>query len=113
MLSEIVVPVLESLGYEYKPRDAIPGRLFFAKESSPQYRTHHLSLAELDSGFWKSHIAFRDTIRAHDDMAAEYIELKIQLAETYARTQQLDRDGKTEFVSRVLEMAAKEQRQSG
>jgi GrpB-like predicted nucleotidyltransferase (UPF0157 family) len=46
-----LILVVEALGYEYKPRDTIPERVFFAKESSPEYRTHHLNLTPLESGF--------------------------------------------------------------
>ncbi len=107
-----LIPVVEALGYEYEPRDTIPERVFFAKESSPEYRTHHLNLTPLESGFWKNCIAFRDYIRTHDQIAAEYGDLKKHLAEIYAHTHQLDRDGKTEFVSRVLELAEQEERES-
>lgn len=103
-----LVPALEALGYQYKPLDAIPERLYLAKESAPEYRTYHLSLTEPGSRFWKNHLAFRDYLRAHDEIAAEYVELKMQLAEAYARTGQLDREGKTEFVAAVLKLAEKE-----
>lgn len=106
-----LVPVLESLGYEHRAHDTIPERLFFVKESAPEHRTHHLNLAQKDSGFWKNQIAFRDYLRTHPQVAAEYVDLKKRLAEDYARTKQLDPEGKTEFVSRVLELAQKEENQ--
>ena len=100
-----LVPRLEALGYEYKPHDTIPGRLFFAKERMPAYRTHHLSLAERDSLLWLDHLAFRDYLREHEQIALEYVALKKHLADEYARTNVLDRDGKTAFVQRVLRLA--------
>jgi GrpB-like predicted nucleotidyltransferase (UPF0157 family) len=103
-----LVPTLVAFGYIYKPLDVIPERLFFAKESPPEHRTHHLSLTEPGSGFWKNNLAFRDYLRAHDEVTAEYVELKQRLAKEYAETQQLDRDGKSEFVAKVLELAEKE-----
>jgi predicted amidohydrolase/GrpB-like predicted nucleotidyltransferase (UPF0157 family) len=102
------VPTLVASGYIYKPLDVIPERLFFAKESPPEYRTHHLNLAEPGSGFWRNHLAFRDYLRSHDEMAAEYVVLKQRLARAYAETKQLDRDGKTAFVTSVLDLAEKE-----
>ena len=104
-----LIPVLEAFGYEFKPHDTIPERVYFSKEKSPEVRTHHLNLTALESEFWKKQIAFRDYLRAHDQIAAEYIDLKKRLAEIYARTNQLNRDGKTEFVLRVLELAEKEE----
>ena len=41
-----------------------------------------------------------------------YVDLKKRLAEEYAHTHQLDPDGKSEFVARVLELAEKEERES-
>ena len=82
--------------------------MFFAKEPIPEFRTHHLNLTELGSGFWVNQIAFRDYLRVHEDIAEAYVNLKLYLAEKYARTQVLDIDGKTEFVSQVLKLAKKE-----
>jgi len=103
-----LIPVVGSLGYEYKPHDTIPERVYFAKERSPEYRTHHLNLTALGSGFWIDQLAFRDYLRAHDESAAEYVDLKKHIAERYAQTHQLDREAKSEFVARVLELAVKE-----
>jgi GrpB-like predicted nucleotidyltransferase (UPF0157 family) len=107
-----LIPVVEALGYEYRAHDIIPERMFFVKEHSPKYRTHHLNLTPQQSGFWKDQLAFRDYLRAHDQIAAEYGDLKKRLAELYAHTHQLDPDGKSEFVARVLELAEKEERES-
>jgi GrpB-like predicted nucleotidyltransferase (UPF0157 family) len=105
-----LIPSMEALGYIYKPHDTVPERLFFAKESSPEYRTHHLNLAAQESAFWNKQLAFRDYLREHEQITAEYVELKKRLAETYARTQILDREGKSEFVASVLELAKQEER---
>ena len=107
-----LIPVVEALGYEYRPYDTVPERMFFAKEHSPEYRTHHLNLAPQESGFWKNQLAFRDYLRAHGQIAAEYGDLKKRLGELYAHTRQIDPDGKTEFVARVLELAEVEERES-
>jgi GrpB-like predicted nucleotidyltransferase (UPF0157 family) len=86
--------------------------MFFRKEPSPQIRTHNLNLATQGSGFWKDALAFRDYLRAHDQVAAEYVDLKKHLAELYTHTHQIGPVGKSEFVSRVLELTAKEERES-
>jgi GrpB-like predicted nucleotidyltransferase (UPF0157 family) len=105
-----LIPVVEGLGYEYKPHDIIPERVYFSKEREPEYRTHHLNLTEPDSGFWKDQLAFRDYLRANDEFAAEYVELKRRLAEEHALTGQIPLQGKTKFVARILEMAEDEKR---
>jgi len=103
-----LIPILESIGYDHRSHDTIPGRMFFAKESAPEVRTHHLSLTELGSPYWRNQLAFRDYLRMHHQIADEYIKLKKQLAEYYARTNHLDREWKTEFVNKVLELARDE-----
>ena len=103
-----LIPMVEALGYIHKPHDTVPERLFFAKESAPENRTHHLNLTSQETAFWKNQLAFRDYLRSHEPIAAEYVELKKRLAETYARTQHLDRQGKSEFVASVLKLAEQE-----
>ncbi|MGD2026683.1 MAG: GrpB family protein [Anaerolineales bacterium] len=102
-----LILLLETLGYVYKPHDTVPERLFFSKESAPEHKTHHLNLTTLHSGFWENQLPFRDYLRTHEEMAAEYLALKKHLVERYAHTQEIDPEGKTEFVLRVLELAKK------
>ena len=96
---------LDAIGYDYHPLDTIPDRLFFAKEIQPEIRTHHLNLAQKGSEFWKNQLIFRDYLRDNDQVASEYIQLKKDFAEYYARTNDLDREWKSEFVAKVLAMA--------
>jgi GrpB-like predicted nucleotidyltransferase (UPF0157 family)/SAM-dependent methyltransferase len=102
-----LVPLLESLGYLYRAHDTVPERLFFAKESSPEVRTHHLNLTELCSGFWINQLTFRDYLRTHDHIAVEYGELKQDIAARYAQPKVLNPESKTPFVTRVLALAEK------
>lgn len=104
-----LIPVLEDIGYLHRAHDTIPERLFFARERAAEIRTHHLNLAKPDSGFWRDQLSFRDYLRSHDQIAAEYVELKKRLAVEYARTGRLPREGKTAFVARVLELANREE----
>ena len=82
--------------------------MFFVKESKPEYRTHHLNLTEMGSGFWQNQILFRDYLRQHKKMADAYRVLKQALTEDSLRTNQIDRGGKTAFVTQILAMAEKE-----
>ena len=103
-----LIPVLESLGYVYRPIDTVPERMFFRKGHMQDYRTHHLNLVTQESGFWKKQLAFRDYLRTHEQTAREYVELKRRIAADYARTQVIDPDAKTEFVAKVLALAEME-----
>ncbi len=107
-----LIQLVEALGYKYRTPDTVAERMFFVKEQSPEYRTHHLNLTAQDSGFWKNQLAFRDYLWTHDKIAGAYGDLKKRMAELYALTQQLDPDGKSEFVARLLELAEKEERET-
>lgn len=99
-----LVPMLEKQGYEYRPNGDVRGRLFLAKGPRTN-RTHYLSLTERGSEFYADKLAFREYLRAHPDVAAEYESVKRELADEH----QNDRDAYTErkgaFVERVLEEA--------
>jgi GrpB-like predicted nucleotidyltransferase (UPF0157 family) len=102
--SEIIL-ALDSIDYVYRPVDTVPGRMFFRKESQPEIRTHHLNLTQEGSSFWKNQLRFRDYLRKNDQLASEYIQLKECFVEYYARTNHLDLEWKTDFVTKVLALA--------
>ena len=99
---------LDRIGYIYKPFDTIPARMFFGKEIKPLVRTHHLNLVLEGSEFWNNQLLFRDTLRSNDQLASEYIQVKLSFADYYARTKHLDVEWKTAFVAKVLSMAEAE-----
>ena len=68
---------LEALDYLYCGELGIPGRYYF-RRGMP--RTHQIHSVLVDSEFWKSHILFRDFLRAHPDAAQQYEALKRKLA---------------------------------
>ena len=96
-----VVP-LENIGYEYRGEHGIAGRFYFVKGEP---RTHHLHLVEKDSDFWRSHLLFRDYLRAHPAVAKEYEKLKLELARKYANDRDAYLYGKTDFIENVLKIA--------
>ena len=71
---------LARYGYLLKPEDDVPDRLFFAKTADGTPVTHHLSICEVQSQFWHSHLEFRDRLRADRKVAAEYLALKRRLS---------------------------------
>ncbi|WP_205665661.1 GrpB family protein [Anoxybacter fermentans] len=101
---EKCVEFLEKLGYEYKGEHGIPGRLFFAKGDSTM-RTHHLHMVEWNSDFWRNHLLFRNYLRKHEDVAEEYLKLKRELAEKFAKDRDAYTAGKADFIQRVLKKA--------
>ena len=103
-----LVPAIEALGYEYKPKDTVAERLFFSKEAYPDFRTHHLNITELGSGFWRTQITFRDYLQENDEIAREYIELKKHIADQYSQSENPDPEAKIDFVNKVLGLAVEE-----
>lgn len=95
---------LETLGYEYRPDESVPDRIFFAKGPRSN-RTHHLSLTEPDSTFYKEKLLFRDYLRTHTEAAEKYCRLKEELADKYADNRGAYTEGKSDFVKQILSLA--------
>ena len=98
---------LETLGYEYRPDESVPDRIFFAKGPRSN-RTHHLSLTEPGSMFYQEKLLFRDYLRTHAVAAEEYFRLKEELASKYADNRGAYTEGKSNFVKRILSLARRE-----
>ena len=98
------VEPLASLGYEHRPDDNIPGRLFFRRFDN-KVRTHNLHVTEMGSDFWERHLLFRDYLKAHSEEARRYHELKEALAATYRSDRAGYADAKTGFIESALSKA--------
>lgn len=97
-------PALRTLGYAHKPDPDIPDRLYLVK-GPPERRTHHLSLAEPGSRFWRRHLRFRDLLRADPALAAAYARLKLSLAETHPADRLAYLAGKQAFIDGAIARA--------
>lgn len=72
-------PALAALGYQAMGAYGIAGRLYFRKDDAVGRRTHHLHGYAAGSPQIERHLAFRDYLRAHPDIARQYSALKQQL----------------------------------
>jgi GrpB-like predicted nucleotidyltransferase (UPF0157 family) len=102
-----VVPILESEGYDYVWRptsgeDVPPWYAWFIKRNSAGVRTHHIHMVEAGFPQWDA-LRFRDHLRAHPDVAAEYAALKRRLVAEFPHDRIAYTQGKTEFVTRSTE----------
>jgi GrpB-like predicted nucleotidyltransferase (UPF0157 family) len=79
---------LRTLGYQPEGDLGIPGREAFT--TPPGAPSHHLYVCARDSRELARHLAFRDFLRSHPDVADVYAELKRSLASQF-------RDGKTDY----------------
>ncbi len=108
---------LENIGYIHKGLwDGIPGDRFFLKGHPPQehcsdgedIRTHILHMYTLDSPVVQNHFAFRDYLIAHPEVAAEYAQLKLTLADRHSDDRAAYSEGKRSFIREALAKAARE-----
>lgn len=88
---------MESIGYEVMGEFGIPGRRYFRK--GKDVRTHHVhSFVSGDPGLIR-HIAFRDYLIAHSDIAKEYGLLKTEIIKRNNHDMGFYCDAKDPFIS--------------
>lgn len=91
---------LTELGYLYAPY--LPQEMHWFCKPHPSRRTHHLHLVPTDSSRFRDELAFRDRLRADPEAAAEYMELKRELATRFTGNRDAYTDAKAEFIRSVL-----------
>jgi GrpB-like predicted nucleotidyltransferase (UPF0157 family)/RimJ/RimL family protein N-acetyltransferase len=103
----IAIPALQKLGYEYWYENPDSERMFFVKGMPPfgDKRTHHVHIVEPTSKHWSGKINFRDYLISHPEIANEYQQLKIKLAEQYTYDREEYTNAKGEFVNKILKLA--------
>lgn len=100
--TESLIKIIAPMGYIYVPEfeDELPERRYFYKDRIHE-DTFHLHVVEMDSSFWKRHIALRDYLRAHPDEADAYAELKTLLAKEHMADRDAYTNGKSNFIHRI------------
>jgi len=106
---EKIIPILESLEYDYKGEVGIPDRHVFsaktsttpANGSSKEWPKHHLYCCIEGTTGLRNHLLLRDRLRADAELAASYGELKKRLA---LQTTDMGEyvEGKTGFITDIL-----------
>jgi GrpB-like predicted nucleotidyltransferase (UPF0157 family) len=104
--SRPAITALADLGYCYFPYRA-DSEHWFCKPS-PTFRTHHLHLIPLASPRWNEAIAFRDYLRSHSGIAAEYAALKRRLAQEHRLDREAYTNAKGPFITRITALALQE-----
>jgi GrpB-like predicted nucleotidyltransferase (UPF0157 family) len=94
---------MESIGYTPKGEFGIPGRRYFQKGGDD--RTHHLHAFARGDFNLARHLAFRDYLRGHPEVAREYGELKRAVAKTCENDIGRYCDGKDAFVKDIESIA--------
>jgi len=96
------IPRLCRWKYIYVPEFEVdlPERRYLFKQSHGE-DTFHLHIVEPESEFFRRHLAFRDYLRANPETAAEYAELKRNLAHEFGSDRSGYTDAKTEFIQSI------------
>jgi GrpB-like predicted nucleotidyltransferase (UPF0157 family) len=107
LASETMLPAaierLESLGYIHRGNLGIPEReAFLAPANDP---AHHLYVCPPYSAEFRTHLAFRDYLRAHPKDAKIYGDLKMALAERFREDRSAYITAKGEFVAELTSRA--------
>jgi GrpB-like predicted nucleotidyltransferase (UPF0157 family) len=92
--------IMQALGYEVMGTFGIEGRRYYRKFDASGQRSHHLHVFATGAPDITRHLAFRDYLRAHDNVAAEYSALKEQLTASKADWERYV-EGKDPFIKRV------------
>jgi len=92
---------IEQLGYEAMGEFGIAGRRYFRRNNPAGRRTHQLHAFADGSPHVARHLAFRDYLRAHDDVAAAYAMLKRRLARAHPDDIVAYMDGKDAFIKGI------------
>lgn len=108
--SRPAIAALANLEYCYAPYRADTEHWFC--KPSPAFRTHHLHLVPVGSPQWIATIAFRDYLRAHSEVAAEYGDLKQRLAQQYRFDREAYTNAKGPFVARITGLALRERQEA-
>jgi GrpB-like predicted nucleotidyltransferase (UPF0157 family) len=111
--AQACIAPLEALGYEYNPEfeDTMPERRYFRLMKDEEHLVH-IHMVEITSEFWRTHLLFRDYLRAHPETARAYGELKRALAQQYGPDRDGYTDAKADFIQGVIAAAAEWQRDS-
>ena len=103
-------PEMRRLGYEAMGEFGIEGRRYFRRNDAAGRRTHQVHAFADGSPHVRRHLAFRDFLRAHPAVAADYGALKRKLAEAHPHDIDAYMDGKDGFIktteAQALEWAA-------
>ncbi|PGA98254.1 GrpB family protein [Bacillus toyonensis] len=105
-----VVKKLETIGYYHQAEWSFEGREAFGRkdafvpwsEGNTVWMEHHVYVCDKNSEELKRHVAFRDYLREHADVAIEYGRLKEKLARE-SKNRASYSEGKTAFITNILE----------
>ncbi|MFJ7933817.1 GrpB family protein [Sporosarcina sp. NPDC096371] len=88
-----------AIGYELKGENGIVGRRYFQKGGD--HRTHHVHMYAQGDSEIKRHLAFREYLRAHPEVARKYGDVKVELSQRFPYDIESYIKGKEQLVSEI------------
>jgi GrpB-like predicted nucleotidyltransferase (UPF0157 family) len=104
---------MRELGYEAMGECGIPGRRYFRKDDDRGFREYHVHAFRAGSPGIVRHLAFRDFLIAHPDLARRYSDLKRRLAVEHPDDIEGYMDGKNAFIQETERRAIRWWKPSG
>jgi GrpB-like predicted nucleotidyltransferase (UPF0157 family) len=98
---DLLVESMRGHGYQAMGEYGLPGRRYFRKHTQAGIRSHHVHAYEAGNPEIRRHLAFRDFLLAHPEIAAEYSALKQRLALAHPNDMAAYVDGKDPFIRDV------------
>lgn len=98
---DAAAPAMQALGYISKGEHGIAGRRFLYRNDAAGTRTHQIHAFAVGSPHIARHLAFRDFVRAHPQIAWQYAELKQMLAKRHPNDLEAYMDGKDPFIKEI------------
>ncbi|EOI3554320.1 GrpB family protein [Cronobacter dublinensis] len=98
-LLDAFAAAMQAQGYTPRGEYGIPGRRYYVKGDA--VRTHHLHAFAAGSAHVTRHLAFRDYLRAHDDIAQEYAQIKLAAARDSGHQSDIYSALKNDFIASV------------
>lgn len=96
---------LASIGSQHEGERGVPGREAFHWPVGEV--RHHLYLVVEGSPPHRQHLAFRDYLRTHPEVAVKYADLKRELASKHVADRNAYTEAKGAFIERVLDQAGR------
>ena len=104
--NQMLIDRIKSMGYYFIPRpdNPAPHMMFARGYTKDGYKEQAFHIHVRYPGDWDE-LYFRDYLIQHPEIAAEYAELKKELAKKYKNDREGYTDAKTDFVKKISEIA--------
>jgi GrpB-like predicted nucleotidyltransferase (UPF0157 family) len=96
---------LQKIGYTDVTPEPDNSEWFYCLGKAPHSVGYHLHLMKFQSGHWNRHLAFRDYLRSHSDVAKKYFKLKKRLSKKYGINRVGYTNAKTAFIEKIVLLA--------